>query len=69
MSVGSPVIAKSPLLLEIFERTHHSRQGALHVIGAAADQAVPFDAWLELLLSTGHDVEMAVKHHARHVVA
>ena len=41
---------------------HHRRERALHVVGAAADQAVALDPRLELPLARGHDVEVAVQH-------
>ena len=38
---------------------------ALHVVGAAPDEAVALDARLELALAGGHDVEVAVEDHGR----
>ena len=49
------------LLGRVADRAHHRRERALHVVGAAADQAVALDARLELALARGHDVEVAVE--------
>ena len=57
------------LALGVLERAHHPGQAALHVVGAAADQPVVFNAGLELLGAPGDDVEMAVKHHAGGLLA
>ena len=51
-----------PVLLgRLADRAHHRRERALHVVGAAADEAVALDARLELALAGGHDVEVAVE--------
>ena len=96
-SVGSPVIAKSPvkpclirnvgaavdlllgllvghdrehdahvlLVAQLLERAHHRGQRALHVVGAAAQDAVALDPRLELLRAGRHDVQVAVQDHRR----
>jgi hypothetical protein len=46
---------------DVVQRAHHGRQRALHVVGAAPDQAVALEAGLELLRMAGHDVEVAVE--------
>ena len=46
---------------DVVQRAHHRRERALHVIGAAADQAVALDPRLELLGAAGDDVEVAVE--------
>src|SRR5437588_587190 len=46
---------------------HHRRKTALHVVGAAADQAVAVDARLELAGPPGHDVDVAVEDDRRTV--
>ena len=56
------------LALHVLERAHHRGQPALHVVGAAADQPIPFHARLKLLRLGGHHVEMAVEDDARAVV-
>ncbi len=98
-SVGSPVIAKSPLrpaattssverastssdsssgtqrkrtqhialVGAVLQRAHHRREAALHVVGAAPDQAVALDARHVLRLEARHDVEVAVEDHRRGV--
>jgi len=55
-----------PVLLgRLADRAHDRRERALHVVGAAADEAVTLDARLELALAGGHDVEVAVEDHGR----
>jgi hypothetical protein len=51
------------LRLDVLQRAHHRRQTALHVVGAAPDQAVPSDLRLELLGSPGNHVEVTVEDH------
>ena len=50
---------------QLLERAHHRRQRALHVVGAAAVDAVALHHGLELLRASGHDVEVAVEDHRR----
>ena len=57
---GHPV-----LTLQVLQRAHHRGQAALHVVGAAPDQAVPLDPRLELLGTPGHDIEMTVEDDTR----
>ena len=45
---------------QVVQRAHHGREAALHVVGAAAVEAVPVDARRELLGAPGHHVEVAV---------
>ena len=55
-----------PVLLgRLADRAHDRGERALHVVGAAADEAVALDARLELALAGGHDVEVAVEDHGR----
>ncbi len=44
---------------------HHRRERALHVVGAAADQAIALDPRRELLLERRDDVEVAVQDDQR----
>ena len=57
------------LVGDVLERAHHRRQAALHVVGAAADQAVALHARLELLGAARHHVEMAVQDDAGRLLA
>ena len=57
--------AHAVLLGGVVDRAHHRRERALHVVGAAADQAVALDARLELLGVAGDHVEVAVEDHRR----
>jgi hypothetical protein len=68
-SVGSPVSAKSDgvLLGGVAHRAHERRQRALHVVGAAADEAVALDARRELPRAGGDDVHVAVEDDRRPV--
>jgi len=52
---------------ELPDGAHHRREAALHVVGAAADQAVAVDARLELAGPPGHDVDVAVEDDRRTV--
>jgi hypothetical protein len=65
--VGDADEAHPDLVLRggILERVHHGREGALHVVGAAADEPVAFDARRELALARGHDVEVPVEDDGR----
>ena len=49
----------------VADGAHHRRQRALHVVGAAADQAVALDARLELALAARDDVDVAVQDDLR----
>ena len=53
------------LLGRLADGAHDRRERALHVVGAAADEAVALDARLELALAGGHDVKVAVEDHGR----
>ena len=55
------------LVGEVAHRAHHRGEPALHVVGAAADQAVALDARRELLRVPGDDVEVAVEDERRAV--
>ena len=45
----------------VLEGAHHRREAALHVIGAAADEAVALGPRVELALAPGDDVEVPVE--------
>ena len=51
------------LALKLLDRAHHRRETALHVICAAPIEPVAIDAWRELLLSRGDDVDVTVQGH------
>ena len=50
------------------EDEQHHRQGALHVIGAAAEQAVSVDLRLELVPAARDHVHVAVEHQRRDIL-
>jgi hypothetical protein len=49
----------------VVQRAHHGREPALHVVGAAPEQAVAVHPRLEQLGARRHDVEVAVKDDRR----
>jgi len=53
------------LVGQVAHRAHHRGERALHVVGAAADQAVALDARDELLRAPRDDVEVAVEDERR----
>ena len=53
------------LLAEVGSRQQQAGEGALHVVGAPAEQPVPFEPGLELLGPPGDDVDVAMQKHGR----
>ena len=53
------------LLAQVGDREQQAREGALHVVGAPAEQPVPVEPRLELLGAPGDDVDVAVQKHRR----
>ena len=57
----------APVAGDVVDRAHHRREAALHVVRAAADEPVAFDARLELAGVRRDDVDVPVEDHGRAV--